>query len=193
MVTVPTSRRSGLSPWTLVQVLGTFPSAWVAREVHVAPNWKGVFLVLSENDVPDQAWFETGDEPTSFPKLSARSASVKSWDGQVALVEHDGPCILILRRAFYPGWFYRADNGSERPVLKVNCGLQAVPLLGAGTERITFYYHPRGLAQAAAVSLIALASAIVTLLVTGIRAVRENSSAKIDVVLNKSQNHKMMV
>jgi hypothetical protein len=170
MATVPVSRRSGLSPWTLVRVLGTFPPAWIAREVHEAPNWQGIFLVLSENDAPDQAWFEPGDMPPSFPQSPARSANVKNWDGKTAIVEHDGPCILILRRAYYPGWSYRMDDAPRRPVLKVNCGLQAVPVLGSGTHRITFHYHPAGLPRAVAVSLAALATALIVLLAAGLRS-----------------------
>jgi hypothetical protein len=172
MGTIPASKRSGLSPWSLVRVVGTFPPAWVAREVHEAPNWKLLFWVLSDNDARDEAWFEPGDAPQSFPKSTNTSADVKSWDGKTAIVEHDGPCILILRRAYYPGWFYRLDDLPERPVLKVNCGLQAVPLLGSGIRRITFHYHPTGLPQAAAISLTALALALTVLLAARLRAFR---------------------
>ena len=46
MATMPSSRRGGLGPWAVVQVLGAFPPAWIAREVHEAPNWKEIFLRL---------------------------------------------------------------------------------------------------------------------------------------------------
>ena len=102
MATVPMSRRSGLSPWTLVRVLGTFPSAWVAREVHEAPDWKGVFLVLSENDALDQAWFEPAT-PTIVSSSQVPAPLRKKLERQLAIVEHDGPCILDPPARLLPG------------------------------------------------------------------------------------------
>jgi hypothetical protein len=172
MTTLPISRRGGLGPWTLVHASGTFPPAWIAQEIHEDQDWKDVFYFLSINDRSNEAWFEPGEAPPSFPELTTGSAHVKSWNGTTAVVEHDGPCILILRRAYYPGWSYQLDSASKRPVLKVNCGLQAVPLLGSGTRRITFQYSPTGLPRAAAISLTALASALIVGLVTGLRSIR---------------------
>jgi hypothetical protein len=177
MTTIPTSRRGGLGPWTIVQTSGPFPPAWIAQDIHTARDWKDVFYFLSGNDRPNEAWFEPGDGPASFPELITGSAHVKSWNGTTAVVEHDGPCILIVRRAYYPGWSYQVDNASKRPVLKVNFGLQGVPLLGSGTRRITFQYSPTGLPQATAISLTALASALIVVVVTGSRFIRINSPA----------------
>ena len=58
-----------------------------------------------------------------------------------------GPCYLILRRTYYPGWFYRLDDGPEQPVLKVNGGLQGAALTGTGLSQVTFQYRPTGLRQ----------------------------------------------
>ena len=172
MATLPPSRRGGLGPWTLVQILGAFPPAWVAREVHEANlKMKVAFLRLSENEAPDEAWFEPGEAPAGFPAVSASSAQVKSWDGKTAVVEHDGPCILIVRRAYYPGWSYRVDDGPPERVKRVNCGMQGVPVLGAGTHLITFDYRPTGLRSAVAVSLAASAGAMLLLLAAGVRTV----------------------
>jgi hypothetical protein len=175
MATLPKSLRGGLGPWALVQVPRPFPPAWIAREVHEAPNWKVLFSWLSTNDAADEAWFEPGDAPPSFPEVGASSARVNSWDGKTAIVEHDGPCILIVRRTYYPGWSYSLDDGPSRPVLKVNSSMQGVPLTGAGTRRIAFQYRPTGLRRAATVSLTALTSALIVLFAAGLNAARRRT------------------
>jgi hypothetical protein len=177
MATVPASRESGLSPWTLVRVPGTFPPAWTAREIRRAPEWRAIFYVLSENDAANEAWFEPGDAPDGFPESSGGSARVKTWDGKTAIVEHTGPCILIIRRAFYPGWTFQVDGGAKHAVLKVNCGFQAVPLLGSGTRRVEFHYQPTGLNRGTAVSLAALGGALIVILVSGLQRSGSRSTA----------------
>ncbi len=172
MATIPTALRGGLGPWRIAQVAGAFPPAWIAHDIHEAKNWKQAFYYLSLGDRQNEAWFEPGDAPPDFPPSTTTSARVKSWDGTVAVVEHNGPCILILRRVYYPGWSYQLDDGSKRPVLKVNCGLQGVPLLGAGTQRITLQYGPTGLVRAVIISVAAVAIALIVLLATGIKAIR---------------------
>lgn len=157
------AKRGGLGPWKIVQTPIPFPSAWVARRAQEVPNWARLYTALSQSDDPDVAWFLPGDLPSPLPTPSARAASVKSWDGKTAIVEHDGPCILVLRRTFYPGWVYRINDGPEQPVLKVDAGIQGVRFAGAGTSRVTVYYRPTGLRETAAITLAALASAVVVL------------------------------
>ena len=176
MATIPKLRQGGLGPWTLVKLPDAFPPAWIAQELHEVREWEKVFSSLSLNDRPNEAWFETGDGPTGFPKSNRGSAHVESWDGTTAIVVHDSPCILILRRTYYPGWSYQLDGAQARPVLKVNFGLQAVPLLGSGTRRIEFHYNPTGLPLAALISLTALAVVIIVYLFAGFRAFRSRRS-----------------
>jgi len=165
----PNFRRSGLGPWKLVRVPNAFPPAWVARQVREAPTWGLLFLTLSHDDAQDEAWFLPEDRPPSFPGPSARVASVQSWNGRTAIVEHDGSCILILRRIDYPGWVCRVNDGPEQPVLKVNGGLQGVRLVGSGTSRVALRYRPTGLTSAVSVSLAALTAAVLVLGAAGLR------------------------
>ena len=102
-------------------------------------------------------------------------ASVESWNGQTAIVEHDGSCILILRRTYYPGWLSRVDDGPEQPVLKVNGGLQGVRLAGSGTSRVALRYRPTGLTRAAIVTLTALTAAVLILGATGWKTLRNHN------------------
>jgi len=166
-------RQVGLGPWKLVRNTGAFPEAWVARRIRTAPSWPQLFTALSLSDAPDDAWFLTEDQPSLLPIPAAQTAHVQSWDGKTAVVEHDGSCILILRRTYYPGWLSQVDNGSEQSVLKVNGGLQGVRLIGAGTSRVSMRYQPVGLRQAMAVTVTALAVAVLVLAVTGLKAIKE--------------------
>jgi hypothetical protein len=176
MARVPKLR--GRGPWKLVRDPAAFPPAWVARRVREADNWGRLYSALSMADLPDEAWFLTEDRPPELPGPAAGTANVRSWDGRAAVVEHDGSCVLILRRTFYPGWFYRIDDGPELPVLKVNGGLQGVPLTGAGTSHVEASYHPTGLARAAAISLAAIAAALGTLGTAGLMTLRQRRDEK---------------
>jgi hypothetical protein len=161
LANLASTRQSGLGPWKLVRIPDVFPPARVVRHVSVAPVWGLLFSRLSFNDDRDDAWFLPEDNPPELPDPRAQVAEVRSWDGRSAIVEHDGSCILIVRRTFYPGWSYRVDDGPEQPVLKVDAGLHGALLVGAGTSRVTLRYRPTGFALAATVSLAALAAACV--------------------------------
>jgi hypothetical protein len=162
MARVPSLRAHG--PWTLVRDPAAFPAARVARRVREAAGWGPLYSTLSSSDHPDEAWFLAEDGVPRLPDPPATSARVQSWDGRTAVVEHDGSCVLILRRTYYPGWSYRIDGGPEHPVLKVDGGLHGVPLAGTGTHRVEVAYRPTGLARAATISLAALGIAVVVLL-----------------------------
>jgi hypothetical protein len=156
--------RLGHGPWKLVRDPGAFPAARVARRVREAAGWGPLYSTLSNSDLPDDAWFLAEDGAPRLPDPSARSAQVRSWDGRTAVVEHDGSCVLILRRTYYPGWSYRIDGGPEHRILKVDGGLHGVPLAGSGTHRVEVTYRPTGLGRAATISLAALGAAVVVLL-----------------------------
>src|SRR5262249_46123603 len=159
--TVPSLRARG--PWKLVRNPGAFPPAWVTRRVREVPHWGALYSALSSADLPDEALFLPEDRPAPMPPPMAQAAHVSSWDGKTAIVEHDGGCVLILRRTYYPGWFYQVDGGPALPVLKVSGGLQGVQLAGAGTSRVQLRYRPTGLRQASTVTLVALAAALIVI------------------------------
>jgi hypothetical protein len=172
--TVPIVR--GRGPWKLVHYPLAFPAARIARRVSVVPRWGRLYANLSIVESPDHAWLIEEDRPAQLPDLgdgtATGAASVRSWDGKTAIVDHEGPCILILRRTHYPGWFYRVNGGPEQPVLKVDGGIQGVPIAGSGTTRVETHYRPTGLARAAMVTLGALAAAMLVLGAAGWRALR---------------------
>jgi hypothetical protein len=154
--TVRGAARGGRGPWVLVRNHDVFPPAWVVRRVHEAPHWGALYTALSHSDQLDVAWFVAEDPHPSLAEPIAKVARVERWDGQTAILEHDGSCILVMRRTFYPGWVYQVDGGPEQSVFKVNGGLQGALIAGSGNSRVTARYRPNGLAQAATVSLVAL-------------------------------------
>jgi len=184
--------------WRLVRYPESFPVAWMALRAFEVGSWESLFATLTTEDRAGEAWFIHGEGPpevrsrhsledfvaknltprTLDIKLCApaQTAQVKAWDDRTLVVEHDGTCYLVVRRTYYPGWFYQINGGPERPVLKVNGGLQCVPLTGAGTSRITFGYRPPGQRVGAAISLGSTAAALVVLIVGLVRGPRRANS-----------------
>ncbi|MEO6808091.1 MAG: hypothetical protein ABI353_03135, partial [Isosphaeraceae bacterium] len=158
--------------WRLVRDPTAFPPARVALLAVKTRSWGTLYTRLSEFDAEDEAWFLSEDAPAERPAPRARSAWVRSWDRRIAVVEHDGTCDLIIRRTYYPGWYARVNNNPARPVHRVNGGLQAVRLEGAGTSRVAFEYRPTGLRLAVKISLVAIPGAVLMLALTAIQGRR---------------------
>jgi hypothetical protein len=166
----------GRGPWKLVRYRDVFPPAWIALRVRQAENWVRLYRALSGSDAQDEAWLLPEDRPSRLRNLDASPAShVTNWDGRTAVVEHDGSCVLILRRTHYPGWTYRVDGGPEQPVLKVSGGLQGAWLAGSGTSRVETRYRPTGLTRTASVSFSSLVAALLVLAVAGRSSLKRRS------------------
>jgi hypothetical protein len=140
--------------WSIVRLDEPFPGAYVASRAQTIADRRKLLERLSLFDDLDCAWFLAED---SVPgRAPARSARLVSWDGTAAVVEHDGPCDLIVSRTFDPGWQARVNDGPEQLVFRVNGGLQAVRLEGTGEDRVTLRYRPPRIALWATVSLISV-------------------------------------
>jgi hypothetical protein len=188
---VGTGPMGGETAWKLVRYPEPFPAAWIALRAFEVGSWQVLFATLSAEDRGGEAWFLHGEGPpetrsqhslTDFlsKKLSAigldielgnpaKTAQIKAWGEHTFVVEHDGTCYIILRRTHYPGWFYQINGGPEQPVLKVNGGLQCVPLTKAGTSHVEMSYRPPGLRHCTAISLCSTAAAFIVLIVGLVR------------------------
>ena len=140
----------------------------MTSRVREAPGWPQLYTTLSRTDAVDEAWFLAEDNVPSLPTPTAQIARVQSWDGQTAVVDHDGSCVLILRRTYYPGWYYRVNNGLKKPVLKVDGGLQGIQLSGSGTSQISVHYQPTDFPKAMGITGAALSVAFFTLVIEGL-------------------------
>src|SRR5262249_26420789 len=139
--------------WRIVRYPEPFPDARAAIRVRVAPQERSLISGISFDPDPQAVWYVAGDQPSNQTGALATSANVVSWDGQTAVVEHDGWCDLVISRTFYPGWFASVNGEGERPVFRAELGIQAVRLQGKGTSRVVFNYRPTGITLASRVSL----------------------------------------
>jgi hypothetical protein len=176
--------------WKLVRYPEHFPPVWIVTRAYESATWRALYSKLSGSDRRDEAWFLAEDRPSEdradrpwssrstshglgVPRESeldfgprATTAQVKEWDGRSGTIEHDGSCVLIVRRTYYPGWRVRVNEGAERAVSKVNGGLQGVVLTGRGPSRVTLRYEPTAFAGGKVLSLSAALAAIVTIAVS---------------------------
>jgi hypothetical protein len=150
--------------WSIIELDEPFPEVYIAPRAETSPDQRTLMERLSLFDDLDRAWFLAADHIPVRPP--ARAARLVSWNGSSAVVEHDGPCDLIISRTFDPGWQARIDGGPEHPVVRANGGLQAIRLEGEGTKRATLRYRPPRIVLWTAISLVS--AAIFVVLVSGI-------------------------
>jgi hypothetical protein len=162
--------------WRLVRYQKPFPPARGAIRVRLAPDEAHLLSgVTFDNDIR-AVWYRAGDQPPNSAGPAATAAEVTAWDGQTAVVEHDGSCDLVINRTYYPGWVARVNEGPERPVTRAEIGVQAVRLQGRGPSHVRFEYRPAWLRAAGATSLGACGLAVLVLLVEAIRAMFNRTS-----------------
>lgn len=142
--------------WKIVRYSNAWPAAWVARRAIIERAWELLFKQVLISRSSEDVHYLIADAPNDNDGPRASKARVIGWNGRTAVVEHDGSCDLVIRRAYYPGWIARIDDQPPVPVLKADVGFQAVRLVGSGTNRIEFSYHPTGLAPAIIVSITAI-------------------------------------
>ncbi len=141
--------------WRLVRYADPFPTARAAIRVRTAPSERALVSGVSFDQDRQAVWYRAGDQPPPAPGPLATTASVLSWDGRTAVVEHDGTCDLVIHRTYYPGWMASVNGLAERPVARAELGVQSVRLEGRGPSRVDFVYRPTGLRVSSAIALAA--------------------------------------
>jgi hypothetical protein len=148
----------------------------VALRAAEAPDLRTLLARLAQSDTSDTAWFLPGDRPPASSGPPARTTRIVRWTGLDGEVDHDGPCDLVVRRTYAPGWTARLDDAVEVPVVPVDAGLQAVRLPGSGRTHIALRYHPPQLAPALLISALSLAGALLVYLRSGKEDGRDTAS-----------------
>lgn len=167
------SRLLGRKPdevWEIGRIPGAAGAARLAVDAVV---WTGSDrLGRHPRLAPEEVAVAPEVAPGLLPPPRAGSTRLVRWDGRSGEVAHDGSCLLVLTRTFYPGWTYRLDGGPPRSVIPLDGGLQGVPIPGAGTTRVAVAYHPSGLRAAAALSLTGLGAVAAAWAFAGFRSHR---------------------
>jgi hypothetical protein len=127
--------------WSIVELAEPFPEARVTSQARTVIGMGELVDRLTREDDVDLAWFLAEDRVPD--RARARSARLVSWDGTNAIVEHDGPCDLVVARSFDPGWMATINGGHQAHVLRVDGGYLAVRLTGSGVEKIALRYRPQ--------------------------------------------------
>jgi hypothetical protein len=140
--------------WAIVELEEPAPEARVATRARTVADGRTLIERLAVAGDLDPVWFLEADQVP--PRPDGRAARLVSWNGSAAVVEHDGPCDLVLARTYDAGWLARVDDGPEQPVLPADGGFQAVRLYGSGTQRVTVRYQPHRILLWAAISLLAV-------------------------------------
>jgi hypothetical protein len=161
--------------WNLYRLPEPLPASRAATQAVIVPDPNALQERLASTESPDTALYLAADAPPRSSGPRAQWARVESWDGTTAQVRHDGTCDLIVRRAWYPGWRARVNDGPALPVGRADGGLQAVRLDGPGPSRVTFGYEPTGWPWLRAISLTTLASLLTMLGFAAWRARQERA------------------
>ncbi|MFO0891243.1 MAG: hypothetical protein U0790_19130 [Isosphaeraceae bacterium] len=158
--------------WRLVRYRDPFPIARCTLRRRFAASPSSLLSETSFDLDPRTLWFLPQDRPPPPAGPPATSGNVLSFDGETALVEHDGSCDLVISRTFYPGWFASVNGGAERPVSRAELGIQSVALESHGPSRVRFTYRPTTLRWSAPIALLASALTLAGLLLEFVRAYR---------------------
>jgi hypothetical protein len=165
-------------PWRVERYPGTFRAARVVARWHEVDDAPAAFRGIAGSDDPAEGWVVRGDYPAELRGPRAERARVVDWDGHSGIVEHDGPCDVVLARSYFPGWTATLGDGPPRPVFRADGGLQAIHVEGSGRTPISTSYRPTRLAPAAAVSLAALAANLLALAALGLRRLRAEAATR---------------
>jgi hypothetical protein len=167
------------------------PFARAATRTGVLPGGIGLPRDLEALlvDRPDQAWFRAEDLPRIDGPM-AREARVSGEDRGVFGLDHDGSCVLVLDRAWYPGWESRANGtGAWGPISRADGGRQAMVIEGRGPSRVETRYRVTGLGWFAAISIGSILLAVGTLLM-GLRpAISREPAIEADPGCDESDSH----
>jgi hypothetical protein len=150
--------------WRLERYPGAFPPVRVLLHARVVDDWPALFESLTKDDHRDEVTYMKAGSPPQGQGPRASKAHLVSWNGTEAVVEHDGTCDVVFRRGWYPGWFFRTNDGPEQPVYQADGGLQAVRLYGEGPSKIHFRYRSAWWLISAPISLAASVGAIIVLI-----------------------------
>ena len=159
----------------IYELSDTLPRAALYRNIAILPDDDVLARLKDPNHHPDgvillsQESLSAGDQRLlvsigTAPSKNATPATITHYTSQYVRVEaqNDGPAILRLNDANYPGWVARV-NGQNAPILKADYLFRAV-ILPPGANVVEFVYEPNSLWFGTAITTLA----VMTIIITGI-------------------------
>ena len=140
--------------WRVERSAAAFPEVRVALRREVAADRQALLEKLTYSDELTTSWCSAEEARGLAGSPNAARGRVVSWDGRAAVVEHDGPVDVVVTRTAYPGWTFRIDDQPAGPIYRVDGGLMAAFVPGAGRHRVTFAYEPTSFPTYTAASLM---------------------------------------
>lgn len=143
------SLRYVITEKNVIEIPSALPRAYlVAHYVTTASEEESLEAIKRSNHALGASVVLEGVQPTFPPRpagTQAGSAQIESYTGSEVLVKvnSQGPSMLILTDAFYPGWIAMID-GREATIARANSLFRAVEV-PHGEHEITFMYKPRSL------------------------------------------------
>jgi hypothetical protein len=133
----------------IYEKLDLLPRAVLYHEWQVWPDETAVYTALRSPDFdPWETAVVLAPEPPALTPLpptepgSLGTAVIRSYEPEqvVIAVESDGPALLLLSDASYPGW-HAAVNGETTPIYQTNGLFRAIEV-PAGSHEVVFTYFP---------------------------------------------------
>jgi hypothetical protein len=157
--------------WVVFRYPGTFPPARIVQRWHEVNEPEEAIQGIARSEEPGEGWIVAKDYPADLNGPRAKSARVLEWDGSSGTVEHDGPCDLVLDRAYYRGWFAKVGDKRETPVFRADACVQGIHLDGYGRTSVSVFYRPTWFIPGVVLSATSLVALLLALTVSALRHV----------------------
>ncbi len=157
--------------WKIWEYLEAYPRAFLAGNYEIVTDGQEMIDRLYSRDFsPRETLLLSGPPPEGFEIKSddAGSVSIEKYTPMKIIFKTKSKTsqLLFLSDTYYPGWWYRVDNGEKQPVFMADFALRAA-LVPAGEHTVSMWYFPDSFKNA--VMAAALAVAATTVMVTSRR------------------------
>jgi len=144
--------------WKIWEYLDAYPRAFLAGDYEVAGDGQETIDRLYSDDFnPGETLLLSEPVPAGFEINSDESGSVtieKYTPTRIIFnTKSKTNQLLFLSDTYYPGWWYKVDNGKKQPVLAADYALRAAPI-PAGEHTITMWYFPESFKKGIIISAI---------------------------------------
>jgi hypothetical protein len=152
----------------VVQVPNQLARATVVPQARVIPDEAELLSTLAAPGFDPRSEILLAEAPAQAAATGSGRAVVRNHTANTLEVELETTGgYLLLSEIYYPGWRVEVD-GSDRPILRADYALRAVPLQ-AGDRHLRMVYDPGSLRLGALVSVVAGGLAVLLFVLAGQR------------------------